>query len=254
MRARACLLAALLSALACSKATSNEPDAAPPIDAAESPDVPEPPDAAVVPDGPPAPIDAHVPIDATPAPDAHVTIDAHPAIAAHPAVDAHPPADAGSGCDFEGWQLVQTSSSATFTFPAGSTVAAGGTQVLGRDSTESTFTTFWIVTVPTGGRYVDSAGALPLINGGETYELKDPAGTSIDGPTIAMPSTALKSLQRNSLGAAGTAANWDTVDDTSATPFATALPTTGSAPVISEFSDATGTGMYVNEFVEILCP
>ena len=100
--------------------------------------------------------------------------------------------------------------------------------------------------------YVNAAGAVPQINGDEYFELKDDTSAVVDGPTYALSASGGESYQR--IGPDETAAGgWSVVGDSAATP-GTVTYTGGVMPIfISEISDATGTGAYVYEFVELYC-
>lgn len=74
---------------------------------------------------------------------------------------------------------------------------------------------------------------------------------SVDGPTVAMDTSAGKSLQRANCGAVGLAGTWTKVTATSATPGTGGLTGCGRGVFINEFSDAIGTGNYIYEFVEL---
>jgi hypothetical protein len=162
----------------------------------------------------------------------------------------------GSACnlDVSGWKLLQANSSATFTIPTGTKIPADGYLIVARDATKSGFETFWRggTPLPANVVFVNSAGVLPLINGSETYTLQNASGTTIDGPTIAMPSAAGSTLQRKDpCLAAGTASSWTTSAAGSATPGSGAGAGCGKGVVINEFADALGTGNFVFEYVEL---
>jgi len=93
---------------------------------------------------------------------------------------------------------------------------------------------------------------MPVINGSETYDLFNAAGTKVDGTTIAMASAAGNSVQRKDpcLSAAASA-SWTVVASSSATPGAGAGAGCAKGVVINEFSDALGTGNFIYEFVEL---
>ncbi len=161
-----------------------------------------------------------------------------------------------SGCtlDLSGWHLVQANSAATFTLPAGSTIAKNGYLIVARDATKSAFETFWRggAALPAGVTYVNSAGVLPLINGSETYRLTNVAGTTIDGTTVAMPASANSTLMRKDpCLAANLASSWTTASASSATPGTGAAAGCAKGMVINEFADALGTNNFVYEYVEL---
>ncbi|NCQ34202.1 hypothetical protein GW813_03790, partial [bacterium] len=86
-----------------------------------------------------------------------------------------------------------------------------------------------------------------MINGDETYTLKNAGGAVVGGPTPAF-NTAFLSHQRND----PEAAPW-TLDAAAATPGSGVEAPDGvySGLVISEASDASGSGNYIYEFVEL---
>jgi hypothetical protein len=90
--------------------------------------------------------------------------------------------------------------------------------VIGRDATQSAFQSFWGRTLPANALYLNSAGAMPVINGSETYRLNNASGTLVDGTTIAMPSSAGSTVQRKDpCLAAGSSASWTISSTTAAT-------------------------------------
>jgi outer membrane protein TolC len=95
------------------------------------------------------------------------------------------------------------------------------------------------------------AALLPQINGSETYTLKNSGGTTIDGPTVAMDTSAGFDFERATCGAVGTLSTWFHRATTSATPGTGGLGTCNKGVFINEFSDALGTGNYVYEFIEL---
>lgn len=153
-----------------------------------------------------------------------------------------PPADA---LDLSGWRVVQTSSERTFTLPAGTVLPAGAVLVLGRDSSRGAFEQHWGA-LAEDALYVDTEDRFPAINGDETFSLLDPADTLIDGPTPAMASGG--AMTRTDVSAAG---SWTSAGEGTATP-GVGHEFSGSAGVfITEVSDASGTGAYVYEFIEL---
>lgn len=164
------------------------------------------------------------------------------------------PGGGGGDLSVGGWTLTQANSTATYTIPAGTTIPANGYLVVGRDATKAAFESFWRggTPLPSNAVYLNSSGVLPLINGSETYTLKNSSGTTIDGPTIAMATSAGNTVQRtNPCGAAGTASSWSVSASGSATPGSGAAAGCAKGGVINEFSDALGTGNFVYEFVEL---
>ncbi len=162
----------------------------------------------------------------------------------------NPPAPTGT--DISGWKLVQSGSAKTYTIPAGTVIPAGGYVVIARNATKAAFQTFWNVTLPSNVVYIDSGDTAIAINGSETYTLNNAAGTKIDGATIAMASGAGQSIQRKDpCLAPGTASSWNVLTSTAGKPGSGAAAGCAKGVVINEFSDATGTGNFIHEFVEL---
>jgi Bacterial Ig domain len=154
--------------------------------------------------------------------------------------------------DISGWTLIQANTAITYTIPAGTTIPADGYVVIGRQATKSAFQTFWGVTLASNVVYINANGAFPQINGSENFTLKNASGTVIDGPTISMSSAADQDLQRKDpCLAAGTTSSWNILATTSANPGSGAGAGCAKGVVINEFSDASGTGNFIYEFVEL---
>jgi hypothetical protein len=160
----------------------------------------------------------------------------------------------GGDVNIGGWQLIQANSAVTYTIPTGTTIPGGGYAIIARDATKSAFETFWRggSPLPSNVVYINSAGLIPLINGSETYTLKNASGTTIDGPTIAMASAAGNTDQRKDpCLAANLSTSWTVSAASSATPGSGAGAGCAKGVVINEFADALGTGNFVYEFVEL---
>ena len=150
-----------------------------------------------------------------------------------------------------GWQVVQANSAQTYTIPAGTTIAANGYVVIGRNASKAQFQSFW-GTLPANAVYLNSGDVLPLINGSENYTLKNAGGTTIDGPTISQPSAALKSIKRvDPCLPAGQASSWTVLDAATGNPGSGAAAGCAAGVRINEFSDANGSGNFIYEFVEL---
>lgn len=155
-----------------------------------------------------------------------------------------------AGIDIGGWKLIQSSAAKTFTFPAGTIVPAHGYVVIGRGATQARFEAFWGEPLGADVVYIDGNGAFPQINGSEKYTLKDASGAVVDGPTIAMPSSAGRNVKRNDpCAAAGASASWTVSPTTSATPGTSTAAGCAKGVVINEFSDASSG--FAFEFVEL---
>jgi len=150
-----------------------------------------------------------------------------------------------------GYKLTQANSTYNYTIPSGTTIPSNGYVVIGRNASKAAFESFW-GTLPAGVVYLNSGNVMPVINGSETYTLKNASSTTIDGATVAMPSAALKTLQRiNPCTAANVASNWNTLATTSGNPGSGAGSGCAKGLVINEFADASGSGNYIYEFIEL---
>ncbi len=159
-----------------------------------------------------------------------------------------------AGVDISGWRLVQANSAITYTLPAGSVIPAGGYLIVARNATKAAFETFWRggAALPSNVAYINSAGAIPQINGSENYTLNNAAGTRVDGPTVSMATGAGQALRRKDpCNAANQSASWNIGATTTADPGAGAGAGCAKGVVINEFADAAGTGNFVYEFVEL---
>ncbi|MCO4764058.1 MAG: amidohydrolase family protein [Myxococcales bacterium] len=160
--------------------------------------------------------------------------------------------------DMAGWQLIQTGSDKTLVFPTGTQLVPGGFLIVGRKADKADFEKFWGVTLAANVTYITTKSNFPLINGDETFALKDSQSNLVDGPSVAMPKGGGNSYQRKlPVTSAADASSWSVVSPKpgSATPGATGTASAGrTTPYISEFSDATGKGAFDYEFVEIHLP
>ncbi|HEY0140183.1 MAG TPA: Ig-like domain-containing protein [Thermoanaerobaculia bacterium] len=153
----------------------------------------------------------------------------------------------GTSASVGGWKITQTNSTYEYVIPAGTTIPAEGYLVIARQADKAAFESFWGLTLGSNVTFLNAAGAMPVINGDEVYTLANASLVTVDGPTLAMPTTAAKSLQR--LDPCGT--SWNTLADTTANPGSGAAAGCGAGVKINEVSDATGTGMYLYEFIEL---
>src|SRR6266542_3146977 len=157
----------------------------------------------------------------------------------------------GAPVDVSGWTLTQANATLTYTIPAGTVIPSKGYLIVARNATKSAFQTFWGRTLASNVVYINSVDHMPQINGSETYTLKNAAGTTIEGTTVAMDTNAGFDFQRATCGAIGTLSSWTHVAAGSATPGTGGLNGCNRGAFINEFSDAIGTGNYVYEFIEI---
>ena len=157
-----------------------------------------------------------------------------------------------SGTSVGGWRIVQTNSTLTYTIPAGTVIPANGYLVVGRNATKAAFETYWKTTLGTNVVFLSGGDVFPQINGSESFTLYNASGTKVDGKTVSMASTGARSLQRKDpCLAAGNTASWTVVADASGTPGRGAGAGCAAGVRINEFSDASGTGNYIYEFVEL---
>jgi len=154
--------------------------------------------------------------------------------------------------DLGGWQLIQSNATINYTFPAGTVISPGGYVILARGVNKAQFETFWGVSLATNVTFVTSTNSTPTINGAEVYTLKSNNTTLVDGPTPSSLDPNGKSIQRISANSNSTlAASWTSVTATLATPGTGGSGDGTAGIVINEYSDASGTGAFTNEFVEL---
>jgi subtilisin-like proprotein convertase family protein len=159
---------------------------------------------------------------------------------------------ASTGLNIGGWTLVQSNSLLRFRFPTNTIVPPGGYVVLARSAGKSQFESFWGVTLGANVVFVTSTNQTPTINGGENYHLLNESGVLVDGPTPTSLDPVNNSIQRWSANSNATdAASWQVVGSASATPGSGCSGDGTAGLVISEYSDAVGTGAFSNEFVEL---
>lgn len=157
-----------------------------------------------------------------------------------------------SSLNIGGWTLVQSNSLLRYTFPTGTMVAPGGYVVLARSASKSGFEAFWGVTLGQNVTFVTSTNNTPTINGDENYHLLNSSGVLVDGPTPTNLNPLNNSIQRWSANSNGTlTASWKVVSASNATPGSGCSGNGTAGLVISEYSDAIGTGAFSNEFVEL---
>lgn len=163
-------------------------------------------------------------------------------------------ANTSCGLDIGGWRLSQANSTINYTLPAATRIPDHGYVIVARDATKAAFETFWRggTPLPSNVVYINSAGAMPQINGSERYTLFDAASVRKDGQTVAMASGANQSIHRKDpCNAPGTTASWNFLATTAASPGSGAGAGCAKGVVINEFADAAGTGNFIYEFVEL---
>lgn len=176
-----------------------------------------------------------------------------------------PPPPLPDEIDISGWSVVQATSPRTFTLPPGTKLVQGDYVVIARACGRPAFEAYWGVTLGPNVRFFSNdpmntgsaSDDWPSINGDETFTLRDRAGATVDGPTVAMQTGGLANYQRIAGHAAGQAASW--THSTQISPGAAPTPGSGQAPPtakhgvhVSEFSDVSSGGTrWTFEFVEL---
>lgn len=152
-----------------------------------------------------------------------------------------------SGVNIGGWIVTQANATLNYTIPAGTVIPSEGYVVIGRNATKAQFETFWARTLGANVVYLNSADTMPQINGDENFTLKNASSVVVDGPSINMPVSAARSIQRNDPCTPA----WSTVLESAANPGSGAAAGCAGGVKINEFSDASGTGNFIYEFIEL---
>lgn len=153
----------------------------------------------------------------------------------------------GSSTNVGGWKITQANATGQYIIPAGTTIPADGYLVIARQADKAAFQTYWGVTLGANVTFLNAAGALPVINGDENFSLYNAALALVDGPTASMPSSAARTIQRTD----PCASTWNTLVESSANAGSGAGAGCSGGVKINEFSDASGTGNYIYEFIEL---
>lgn len=154
--------------------------------------------------------------------------------------------------DVTGFKLRQQNSTYNYIVPAGTRVPHGGYLIIARNASRADFERFFKVTLGLDVVFLNSGGALPVLNGDENFTLYSSGGSQVDGRTINMPAGGGDSLSRkNPCAAANLSSSWNVQSSSAATPGRGAGAGCGRGLVINEFADPPGTGEYVYEFIEL---
>ncbi len=153
----------------------------------------------------------------------------------------------GSAADVSGWTITQANATYQYILPAGTTIPADGYLVVARQADKAAFESFWGVTLGANVTFLNSSGGMPVINGDENYTLRNASSVIVDGPSAAQPASAARSVQR--VDPCG--ATWNTVLESSANAGSGAGGGCGGGVKINEHSDASGSGNYIYEFIEL---
>ncbi len=169
-----------------------------------------------------------------------------------------PKSSSSEPLDIGGYQIEQISSTVLLTFPQGLIIQPGEFIVIGRNATKTEFEQFW-GTLPAGVIYINGkdivgGNGFPVINGDEQYRIMGAGSEQVDPVSGYLPSTPIgksRTYQRDATNVETFTAQLD--PSTTANPglFSGTKAGTGKL-VITEISDAVGTGNYVYEFIEIL--
>ncbi|HEX2062479.1 MAG TPA: Ig-like domain-containing protein [Thermoanaerobaculia bacterium] len=153
----------------------------------------------------------------------------------------------GSGANVGGWTITKANATYHYTIPANTVIPDEGYLVIARQADKAAFESYWGVTLGSSVVFINAAGGMPVINGDESYTLANASGTSVDGPSASMPASAARTLQR--VDPCGT--SWNTLAETSSNPGAGAAAGCGGGVKMTEISDASGTGNYIYEYIEL---
>ncbi len=160
--------------------------------------------------------------------------------------------------DLGGYTLTQTGASCSYTIPSPTIIREGEYLIIARGPNTpaadylADFETYWGVTLGADAVLLDTGDQCPKINGGETYQLKDAGGVSLDGPSLSISGGT--NYQRSvPPGDPAAGASWSL-----GSPTVVGTPGSGqsesaadSGPYISEITDALGSGNFIYEFIEI---
>jgi beta-lactamase superfamily II metal-dependent hydrolase len=157
-----------------------------------------------------------------------------------------------AGTSVAGWKVAQMNSSYSYVLPTGTVIPPKGYLIIARNATRAAFQSFWKVSLGPDVVFLNAAGVLPVLNGGESYALYTAGGALVDGRTTDMPAGGGKALQRKGpCLAPGASSSWSIQPAASATPGSGAGSGCGKGIVLNEFADPPATGDYVFEFIEI---
>ncbi len=166
-------------------------------------------------------------------------------------------ADAGTvearSLDLAGYQLRNAENAAQVaTIPSGTVMLPGDVLVIARDTTRAEFETEWGVALASSVPYFSTGAGnsgAPIINGGDRWSVVRPDGVVVDGPTLA--GEAGHSYRRIAGDDPALATSGLDAAHTEASPGTTLSSPARLGLVISGWSDRSGNGRYVFEFVEL---
>ncbi|MGD9612075.1 MAG: hypothetical protein AB7V22_04150, partial [Kiritimatiellia bacterium] len=155
----------------------------------------------------------------------------------------------GSALDISGYDLLQFDASYTYTFPASTSVDPGGYVVIGRNVDQAAFETAWGVTLGSSVVYLNGANGMPVMNGAETFLLRDASDVTVDGQTATDITGAVTVQRTNATADATLTSSWtETAAPANSTPGTGGVGDGTGGLVINEYSEH---GTFANEFVEL---
>lgn len=150
-----------------------------------------------------------------------------------------------TSADVSGWKVTQANATYEYVLPAGTTIPGDGYLVIARSADRAAFESHWGTTLGPDTTFVNSGGAMPVLNGDEVYSLVNGTGAAVDGPSPAI--AAGQNLQR----ADPCSSAWTALDDSAATPGSGGGAGCSGGVKLNEIGDASGTGNYIYEFIEL---
>ena len=161
----------------------------------------------------------------------------------------------GGPVNLAGWQIENEENGNVIqsaVIPNNTVVAAGGTVIIARDANKAQFESFWGVSLPSNVVFLKSGNpnsGIPVINNNEKFSIYRPPHVLEDGPTV--KGATGHCYQRTRASSPGSAGSWGEVDESQATPGSAALAGSDRGVFVSEWCDASGTGNYIYEFIEL---
>jgi hypothetical protein len=141
------------------------------------------------------------------------------------------------------WTIKQWESYQTYTF-SNISIPDNGYLILSRNASKVEFENYW-GNLPENVIYINSENSCPLINGGESYSLYDSLNLRIDTTYFIMDEG--NCYQRESTNTD----NWIVHSAAYANPGSGVVGGNSSGLLITEVSDAIGSGNYIYEFIEL---
>lgn len=149
------------------------------------------------------------------------------------------------------FSIYQTSSDQNFNLPENTLINPNNYVIVARDSNKADFESFWGVSLDPNLCFINGENSFPSINGDETFEIRDENNTIIDGPT-GQSLVTYHTVERIKTTAISTNSNsWNISADIYATPGNGAVGDGTAGLIINEYSDASGTGNWRFEFIEL---